>query len=79
MTQKHENLITWIMMTTGFLGIIWWGSVSLEFQRACETRCGHTNAITPLMGFREECFCEDFHGKWRRVDVKDVTGETQGG
>ena len=73
MTQKTENLITWIMMAAGFLGIVWWGSVSMEFQKACELRCGNNDVITPLVGLQEECFCEDGHGKWRRVDVKDVT------
>ena len=79
MTQKTENLITWIMMAAGFLGIVWWGSVSMEFQKACEARCGNKDVITPLVGLQEECFCEDGHGKWRRVDVEDVTGEPQGG
>ena len=67
MTQKTENLITWIMMAVGFLGIVWWGSVSMEFQKSCESHCGDSSAITPLMDFQEVCLCDEGNGKWRRV------------
>lgn len=79
MTHKTENLITWIMMAVGFLGIIWWGSVSMEFQRACENKCGNEQAITPLVGLREVCLCEGGHGKWQKVGVSDVTISSDGG
>jgi len=71
MTQRDENLITWVMMAAGFLGIVWWGSISMGFQRACETSCGNHQAITPVIDLQEECFCEESHGKWRKVDVDD--------
>ena len=74
MTQRTENLITWFMMTVGFLAIIAFAGRSMEFQDRCEARCGNSNLITPLLGLQEVCFCEDGHGKWRRVEIDDVTG-----
>lgn len=74
MNSQHENLITWVLLALGFLTTIALAGRSMEFQDRCEARCGNPNVITPLVGFQETCFCEDFHGKWRRVDVEDVTG-----
>jgi len=68
--MKVENLITWTLMAAGFLGIVWWGGISMEFQRGCEASCGEDRALTPIMDFQEVCLCDEGHGKWRRVNVR---------
>jgi hypothetical protein len=74
MTQKDENLVTWFMLAAGFLTMLAFMGKSMDFQDRCEARCGNPNVITPFVGLQETCFCEDGHGKWRRVDVDKVTG-----
>ena len=67
MSREEENLVTWILLAIGFLSVVWWGSSSMEFQRSCESHCGESAAITPLMDFQEVCLCDEGNGKWRRV------------
>lgn len=68
--MKVENLITWTLMAAGFLGIAWWGGISMDFQRRCEASCGEDRALTPVVDLQEVCFCDEGHGKWRRVSVR---------
>ena len=37
MSREEENLVTWLLLVIGFLGIVWWGSVSMDFQKSCES------------------------------------------
>jgi len=67
MSREEENLVTWLLLVIGFLGIVWWGSVSMDFQKSCESSCGDVTAITPFMDFQEVCLCDEGNGKWRRV------------
>jgi len=66
MSRETDNLITWFCMFAGFILIIIVAGSSIEFQQKCETQCGDSRAITPLLELRETCFCDEGHGKWRR-------------
>jgi hypothetical protein len=64
--QQVENLVTWFFMFAGFMSIIAWGSMTLEFDKKCEDACAPSASITPLYELRQSCFCDEGHGKWRR-------------
>jgi hypothetical protein len=62
-----DRVITVSFMALGFLMICAYAGKSLEFQRGCETACGDSRALTPVMDLQEACLCDEGHGKWRRI------------
>ena len=56
-------------MLAGLICITVWGSMSIGFQRRCESACAPSFAMTPFVGMKEVCLCDTGNGKWRRTDV----------
>ena len=73
--MKYENFFTWLFMFLGFLGIVWWADMRAAFQRGCSAACSPSGFITPLIDLQVACFCDEGHGKWRRVEVIVDDGE----
>jgi hypothetical protein len=42
---------------------------AVQQQHDCEAACGPAEAITPIVGGRNVCLCDEGHGKWRRVNL----------
>ena len=62
-----DRFITVSLMALGFLALVAFAGRSMEFQRSCETACGDSRALTPVMDLQEACLCDEGPGKWRRI------------
>jgi hypothetical protein len=49
-----------------FFGMISWG---VQQQHDCETACSPSQAITPIVGGKNICLCDEGQGKWRRQEL----------
>lgn len=67
--EEIDKFSTLGMITVGFLVIIYMGSISMDFQKRCELRCGDQPALTPLVDLEEKCLCGEGNGRWRIEDI----------
>jgi len=41
-----------------------------SFDNSCSSACSPARSITPIIDLKNQCLCDEGHGKWRYQDVK---------
>lgn len=70
MTQREQDLVTWLFMFAALISVLAWGSLTWDFEKKCDNACYPAESITPLYNFEHACFCDEGSGKWRREVVR---------
>lgn len=73
MSLIKENAIEIIIyvMLFSFVGYSIYDTVNQKsFDRACDAACGDARSATPIIEFRNQCLCDEGHGKWKITDVR---------
>ena len=64
-----ERLLTAALIAGCIVALLLWAGRSMEFQHTCEAACGGVDAMTPIVGGEEACFCEARPGVWIRMHL----------
>jgi len=64
-----ERLLTAALIVGCIVALLLCAGRSMEFQRSCESACGEVDAMTPVVGGEEACFCEARSGIWIRMHL----------
>ncbi len=67
MSDKAQNFVTWLLMTVGFISMLYFLTESQVQQDECDKACSPRRAITPVINFKSSCFCEIGHGVWKSI------------
>lgn len=71
--EKIEVILDAIFYTTlvGFLiyGLYAAGN-NQSFDNECSKACFPARSVTPVIDMKNQCLCDEGHGKWRYQDVK---------
>jgi len=67
--ENFPEIIVYSLMFL-YLGFTVYETVSAKsFDRKCDMACGDARSATPIIDFRNQCLCDEGHGKWKVTDV----------
>ena len=67
--QMIERFLTGVLIAGCLVVLLLFAGRSMEFQHTCEAACGGMDAMTPVVGGEEVCFCEARSGIWIRMHL----------
>jgi len=69
--QTVEFLLLAMLVSFMFYGLYQAGN-DRSFDHACFDACAPARSITPIIDFKNQCLCDEGHGKWKYQDVKSL-------
>lgn len=72
-SNNYEKLLEHIMLVSLVVCLfyaLYEAGNDRSFDNTCTSMCAPARSISPIIEMKNQCLCDEGHGKWRYQDVK---------